>query len=56
MYTTEAVSASDGLRMNEQKTKYLVENIHEPDSITSMGGQQIELVNDFLYLRAKIRN
>ena len=52
----EAVSASVGLRMNEQKTKYLVENIHEPEGITSMGGQKVELMNDFLYLGAKIRN
>ena len=56
MRKVEAVSASVGLRMNEQKTKYLVENIHEPEGITSMGGQKVELVNDFLYLGAKIRN
>ena len=56
MREVEAVSASVGLRMNEQKTKYLVENIHEPEGITSMGWQKVELVNDFLYLGAKIRN
>ena len=52
MREVEAVSASVGLRMNEQETKYLVENIHEPEGITSMGGQKVELVNDFLYLGA----
>ena len=46
MREVEAVSASVGLTMNEQKTKYLVENIHEPEGITSMGGQNVELVND----------
>ena len=56
MREVEAVSACVGLRMNEQKTKYLVENIHEPEGITNMGGQKVELVNDFLYLGAKIRN
>ena len=56
MREVEAVSACVGLRMNEQKTKYLVENIHEPEEITNIGGQKVELVNDFLYLGAKIRN
>ena len=58
MREVEAVSARVGLKMNEQKTKYmyLVENIHEPEGITSMGAQKVELVNDFLYLGAKIRN
>ena len=56
MREVEAVSACVGLMMNEQKTKYLVENIHEPEGITNIGGQKVELVNDFLYLGAKIRN
>ena len=51
-----SIGVCGGLRMNEQKTKYLVENIHEPEGITNIGGQKVELVNDFLYLGAKIRN
>ena len=45
-----------GLRMNESKTKYLVENIECPDQIVSVGGKSIELVEDFVYLGARIRN
>ena len=34
MGEVEAISASVGLRMNEQKTKCLVENIHKQEGIT----------------------
>ena len=45
-----------GLRMNESKTKYLIENIECPDLIVSVGGKSIELVEDFVYLGGRIRN
>ena len=47
---------SVGLRLNETKTKYLVENIQEPEEMACVDGKPIELVDDFLYLGAKIRN
>ena len=52
----EEVAMTVGLRMNESKTKYLVENIECPDQIVSVGGKSIELVEDFVYLGARIRN
>ena len=50
------VAMTVGLRMNESKTKYLVENIECPDQIVSVGGKSIELVEFFVYLGARIRN
>ena len=52
----EEVSMSVGLHINESKTKYLVENVMEPQGIVSTDGKPIKLVEDFLYLGAKIRN
>ena len=37
-----------GLRINDSKTKYLVENILEPEGIMSAGGKPTKLVDDFL--------
>ena len=43
--------------MNEEKTKYLVQNIDTPDSLYShIIGEPIELVDDFVYLGSKIRD
>ena len=45
------------MNINKNGLMILVENIqNEPEWITSMDGQKVELVNDFLYLGAKIRN
>ena len=51
MREVETVSMSVGLRLNETKTKYLVENIQEPEEVVCVGGQRIKLVDDFLYLQ-----
>ena len=48
MREVDEVVMTVGLRMNESKTKYLVENIVCPD--------RIELVEDFVYLGGRIRN
>ena len=56
MREVERVSMSVGLRLNETRTKYLVENIQEPEEIVCVDVKPIELVDDFLYLGVKIRN
>ena len=56
MKELERVAATVGLRMNEEKTKYLVQNIDTPDSLHSLTGEPIELVDDFKYLGSKIRD
>ena len=56
MREVDEVVITVGLRMNESKTKYLVENIECPDQIVSVGGKSIELVEDFVYLGGRIRN
>lgn len=45
---------SVGLKMNENKMKCQVGNIKKPEKITNVGRKTLELVEDLLYLRAKI--
>lgn len=52
----ETAASLVGLRMNEGKTKYLVENIEDPHSIHSVLGTPIAKVDDFLYLGSWIRS
>ncbi|XP_014788902.1 uncharacterized protein LOC106882658 [Octopus bimaculoides] len=56
MQDMDTMSMSVGLNMNEIKTKYLLENIKKPEKIMNVGGKPPELVEDFLYLGAKIGN
>ncbi|XP_014783219.1 uncharacterized protein LOC106878509 [Octopus bimaculoides] len=56
MQEVETVSMSVELKMNEIKMKYLVENIKKPEKIMNVGRKSLELVQDFLYLGAKIEN
>ena len=46
----EKAAAKVGLQMNEDKTKYLVQNIEDPAPMYAVSGESIELVDDFLYL------
>ena len=42
--------------MNEEKTKYLVQNIDTPDNLHLLNGEEIEIVEDFKYLGSKIKD
>ncbi len=55
LHTVEEVAASVGLKMNESKTKYKAVAIND-GNITSRSGENIERVNVFLYLGAKINS
>ena len=54
LQTVEEIAASVGLKMNESKTKYMTEGNIE-GNITSLNGENIEKVEDFVYLGSKIR-
>ena len=52
----EKAAATVGLQMNEDKTKYLVENIDDPEPVKALSGKSIELKDDFLYLGGWIKS
>ena len=54
MQEVERVAASVGLKMNEGKTKFITQNIENPDSIKSLSNSTIEYVEDFTYLGSRI--
>ena len=54
LQTVEEIAASVGLEVNESKTKCITEGNIE-GNITSLNGENIEKVEDFVYLGSKIR-
>ena len=56
MQEVERVAATVGLKMNEGKTKFITQNIENPDSIKSLSNSTIEHVEDFTYLGSRIRD
>ncbi|XP_063687753.1 structural maintenance of chromosomes protein 2-like [Bolinopsis microptera] len=56
MLEVERVAATVGLKMNEGKTKFISQNIENPDTIKSLGNNSIEHVEDFAYLGSRIRD
>ena len=56
LHDVEIEASLVGLKMNEGKTKYLVENIDNDQQILSTSGQAIDRVEDFIYLGSWIRS
>ena len=54
LQTVEEIAASVGLKMDESKIKYMTEDNIE-GNITGLNGDNIEKVEDFVYLGSKIR-